>query len=113
MATARPLRPCAYPGCPTRVLNGRCERHTPRKDTWTTLYGREWPRTRLSFLTRHPRCALCPKLALIADHYPRGIRRLIRDRDPHPNADWNLRPLCHSCHGKETARREPAGWAQR
>lgn len=110
-----PLRPCASPGCTTRVPNGRCEKHrryaTQRQDNWTALYGTNWPRIRFDYLSRHPVCVLCGHLATIADHYPLGIRKLLRNHHPDPHADDNLRPLCQPCHAKETGIREPGGWA--
>lgn len=116
MPTA-PLRPCTSPGCPQRVTGGRCERHKrlagQQRATWTELYGREWPRVRLEFLTRHPVCQLCRRLAHIADHYPRGIKALRAQGVTDPHADHRLRPLCWSCHAKETAARQPGGWNNR
>lgn len=112
-----PLRPCTAPGCPTPVPGGRCERHSRlagrQRDRWTFLYGRDWPRRRLEYLAAHPRCALCNRLATIADHWPKGIRLLRKIGVTDPHADNRLRPLCHSCHSRETGRREPGGWNRR
>lgn len=112
-----PLRPCASPGCPTRVAGGRCATHrryaTMQRTTWTELYGPDWPDIRLDYLTRHPRCALCQRQAAIPDHYPVGIRRLRERGITNPHHDRYLRPLCWSCHSKHTARTTPAGWNAR
>lgn len=117
MGNLRPLRPCTSPGCPVRVETGRCERHRRlagrQRDTWTHLYGREWPRVRLDYLTRHPRCALCTRMATVADHHPKGIRLLRKIGVSDPHADHRLRPLCAPCHSQETGRREPGGWNRR
>lgn len=116
MPTA-PLRHCATPGCPNPVAAGRCERckaRRPKRTGWSQLYGPDWPRIRLDYLERHPRCALCPRQATIPDHYPAGIRRLREMGIINPHHDRYLRPLCASCHSKVTGRREPGGWnAQR
>jgi 5-methylcytosine-specific restriction protein A len=112
-----PLRPCTAPGCPQRTPAGRCSRHAKlagrQRDTWTHLYGREWPRTRLEYLSRHPACALCPRMASVADHYPAGIRTLRARGVVNPHADHRLRPLCNVCHNRETSKRQPGGWNAR
>lgn len=105
---------CTAPGCTTPVTDGRCPRHDRlagrQRDRWTSLYGTDWPRIRLDYLRRNPRCALCGQFATVADHHPRGIRLLRKQGNPEPHADRHLRPLCSSCHSKETGRREPGGW---
>lgn len=112
-----PLRPCTSPGCPNRTPGGRCARHAKlagqQRDHWTALYGRDWPRRRLEFLAANPHCQLCPRQAAVADHYPRGIRLLRKQNHPDPHADRHLRPLCQSCHSRETGRREPGGFNAR
>jgi 5-methylcytosine-specific restriction protein A len=117
LVTAHPRKPCTSPGCPNRVLEGRCETHSRharrQRDNWTSLYGTAWPAIRLDYLRRHPRCVLCARLATVADHHPRGIRLLIKQRNPDPHADRHLRALCAPCHSQETGRREPGGWNAR
>jgi 5-methylcytosine-specific restriction enzyme A len=117
MVTATPRKPCTSPGCPTRVLSGRCDTHrryaTRQRDTWTSLYGTAWPRIRADFLRRNPHCALCGRLSTTADHHPRGIRLLIKQKNPDPHADRHLRPLCQSCHSQETGKYQPGGWNAR
>lgn len=112
-----PLRPCTAPGCPTRVPAGRCQRHSKlagrQRDHWAHLYGRDWPRRRLEYLSEHPACVLCGRMATVADHWPKGIRLLRKIGVSDPHADKWLRPLCHSCHSRETGRREPGGWNAR
>ncbi len=112
-----PLRPCTAPGCHERVAGGRCQRHARlagrQRDTWTHLYGREWPRLRLEYLAAHPWCRLCARMATVADHHPKGIRLLRKAGVPDPHAEHRLRALCHDCHSRETARREPGGWNAR
>lgn len=117
MTTTRPMKPCTSPGCPTRVYGGRCSRHQRlagrQRDRWTSVYGTDWPRIRLDYLSRYPRCVLCPALATIADHHPRGIRLLIKQNNQDLHADRHLRPLCASCHSKTTGLKEPGGWNRR
>lgn len=113
MPTA-PLRPCTTPGCPVPTAAGRCEQHArlagQQRTGWRALYGSEWPRIRLDYLSRNPFCVLCQRMATIADHYPRGIRLLRKQHNPEPHADRHLRALCINCHAQETARREPGGF---
>jgi 5-methylcytosine-specific restriction protein A len=115
----RPMRRCTTPGCPRASPDGgRCEPcakrrgavTNQRRDGWVALYGPAWPRVRLDYLTRHPVCALCPRLAAVPDHYPLGIRALRAMGVTDPHSDRRLRPLCKGCHDKETARHEPGGW---
>jgi 5-methylcytosine-specific restriction protein A len=51
----------------------------------------------------------CGKPSEHADHHPRSKRELIAAGldDNHPAYG---RGLCHSCHSKETAKHQPAGW---
>lgn len=115
----RPPRRCTTPGA-THVSDreGRCtacrnrQRRTlnHRRESYTAMYGPEWPARRLDYLTRNPVCQLCPRLAEVADHHPRGIRLLRKHAVPDPHLDRYLRPLCKQCHDRETARREPGGW---
>lgn len=113
------MKPCVTPGCRGRVTGGRCaaciaRRNHPaarRQTTWTRLYGAEWPARRLDYLIRHPRCELCRQMATVPDHHPRGIRLLRKLGVSDPHDDKYLRPLCERCHGIETAKHHPGGWA--
>lgn len=117
MMPTPPLRPCTVPGCPKRVTAGRCSVHAriagQQRTGWRELYGSDWPRIRLDYLSRNPVCVLCGQLAGVADHYPRGIRLLRKQQNPEPHADRHLRALCASCHSKETIVREPGGFTTR
>lgn len=113
-----PLAPCTSPGCPARVRGGgRCDthkrHHRGQRVTWTDLYGPDWPDRRLDYLEQHPQCALCPRMARVADHYPVGIKRLRERGVASPHHDRYLRPLCWPCHSQQTGRREPGGWNAR
>lgn len=113
----RPPAPCTTPGCPTRHRGkGRCDTcraRQPAREGWRTLYGGHWPAVRLDYLTRHPVCALCGHLADVADHHPVPLKQLIRARVVDPHADHRLRPLCASCHSRETWTRQPSAWQYR
>lgn len=108
------LRSCTAPGCPTPVAGGRCPKHAgyarKQRDTWTSLYGPEWPAIRLDYLARHPRCTLCPRQARIPDHYPVPLRRLLERGVGNPHHDRYLRPMCWSCHSKATGKSQPSGF---
>ncbi|MET1007379.1 MAG: hypothetical protein ABWX96_17650 [Propionibacteriaceae bacterium] len=100
------------------TVGGRCDthrRHAKRQSPgWHSLYGSDWPRIRLDYLERHPRCDLCPRMARTPDHYPVPLRRLLERGVTNPHHDRYLRPLCLSCHAKVTGHNQPGGWhAQR
>jgi len=115
--TILPRKPCTTPGCPTRVTDGACDQHRrlhrQQRTHWRALYGDDWPQIRLDYLCRHPACVLCGRMASVADHHPRGIRLLIKQRNQDPHADRHLRALCASCHSRETGRLQPGGWNAR
>ena len=114
----RSLKPCTAPGCPELVTSGRCANHRRQAErTRGTAaqrgYDHRWARRRAAYLRRHPLCRLCPAPATVADHYPVSRRDLVAQGVPDPDADHRLRPLCASCHGKETAAHQPGGWHAR
>ena len=56
----------------------------------------KWRRARKAFLSRHPVCAMCMKLASVVDH----VQPVTQG-----GAFWvetNWQPLCASCHSKKT-----------
>lgn len=109
----RPRRPCTTPGCPGRADTGRCEQCRARcaqDSAHERGYDHRWRIRALSYLIRHPRCTLCPRAAVIADHWPRSRRQLVAAGVDDPDADEHLRPLCDPCHRRETARHQPGGW---
>lgn len=116
----RPRTPCTVPGCPARAEQpGRCPVHAAQRTRTRRVetrqqYGGAWPARRRAFLTAHPYCALCGRLAEIADHWPRTRRQLLRDQVPDPDHERHLRPLCAPCHNRHTGLEQPGGWhAQR
>ena len=116
---ARPLRPCTTPGCPGRADTGRCphcrtgRQHNPRTKVETSAdrgYSATWRARRRDYLTTHPVCALCGRMATIPDHYPMPRRQLVAAQVADPDADEHLRPLCDNCHRRQTGLRQPGGW---
>lgn len=112
-------RPCLAPGCPEVVTTSglaRCPAHQRaferarfralRPKTTAQGYGGRWQRLRAAYLRAFPDCAWCGAEATEVDH-------VVSLRDGGGN-DWqNLRPLCHRCHSRRTARDQPGGFAQR
>jgi len=76
-------------------------------------YDARWQRIRRRFLRANPICALCPNPSQVPDHYPRSRRELLEQGVTDPDEPQYLRPLCTSCHNKETAKHQPGGWAAR
>lgn len=114
----RAMRVCSVPGCPLLTTGGRCGPHRQQADQARGSrhqrgYGSYWDRRRTEFLRRNPTCRLCQATATVADHYPVGRRDLIGQGVRDPDTDDRLRPLCASCHGKETAQHQPGGWNAR
>lgn len=52
-------------------------------------------------------------MATVADHHPTSRRELLTQGVTDPDADHRLRPLCTTCHNRETARNQPGGWNAR
>jgi 5-methylcytosine-specific restriction endonuclease McrA len=109
----RPLQACTEPGCPARVLRGRCEAHTlaPRQEhARDNVAVRRWYRTarwirlrRAVLVDAAYQCQGCQavQVALEVDHIRRhgGDPVLFWDRS-------NLQTLCSTCHTKKTNRGE-------
>ncbi|WP_329013178.1 hypothetical protein OG271_03935 [Micromonospora rifamycinica] len=114
----RALKVCAAPGCPELVRTGRCATHATHAEQQRGTaaqrgYDHRWTRRRAAYLRDHPACRLCPAKATVADHHPASRRDLVAQGVADPDADHRLRPLCASCHGRETARHQPGGWNAR
>lgn len=106
---------CTEPGCPEIVEGGGgpCPEHArearrandakrPRRER---RYGETFERNRKRLLASRPLCALgCGRPATVADHHPRSRRELVAGGVGNPDALEHLRPLCISCHNRETAR---------
>lgn len=114
----RALRTCPVPGCPQLTSGGRCGTHRRQADQargsrQSRGYGSHWEAKRGDYLKRNRWCRLCQAKATVADHYPVSKRDLLAQGVTDPDADHRLRPLCASCHGKETAKHQPGGWNAR
>ena len=74
-------------------------------------YNREHEtRFRATVLQRDPICVLCRTApSTVADHYPTS-RRDLEQQGLDPNDPQYGRGLCNTCHGRETAKRQPGGW---
>lgn len=112
----KPRPPCSVPGCPELTTGGRCPVHAreaeeQRGTTTTKGYGTRWQRIRKRYLYAHPWCLLCSATATVADHFPLSRSQLVGRNVADPDAFEHLRPLCTSCHNKQTAKHQPGGWA--
>jgi 5-methylcytosine-specific restriction protein A len=83
----------------------------PRPTAAQRGYDARWRRIRRRFLEANPTCALCPAPSQVPDHYPRSRRKLLAEGIADPDRPQYLRPLCTSCHNRETAKNQPGGWA--
>jgi 5-methylcytosine-specific restriction protein A len=98
--------------CPTCAA--RTATRTPPRGTPTERgYDAKWRRIRAQYLKHHPVCCLCGAPSEVPDHWPLSRRQLLEAGDPHPDAWTHLRPLCRSCHSRETNRNQPGGWNKR
>lgn len=122
----RALRPCTAPGCPNLTKRGRCQgcqaqaeraRGTARQRGYDGRHERIF---RAGVLRRDPLCVCtdqghghgprCLRPSRVADHWPLSRRELVaRGLDPYDPAHG--RGLCSVCDPKQTARRQPGGWA--
>ena len=96
-------RPVVGP-CPT--CRARREQQAP-SFTYDTA---DWTKRRAAFLRANPFCCLCGAPSTVADHWPDSRRQLLRRGVTDPDSDHRLRPLCATCHGRETVRRQPGGF---
>lgn len=106
MSPSSPATICAYPGCNTLVISGRCARHRSieeRPSARERGYDAEWRKFSADYLRRYPICACRTHchgaLANQVDHVvPLAVA-------PHRKYDFsNLRPICKSCHAAKSAR---------
>ena len=104
----KPLRPCAYPGCPTLVESGRCEKHAAQASSaWTRdkerqrLYDRRWQKFRVAFLAEHPWCALCERVGI---YTPAAHVDHVHPHRGDVETFWKgpFQALCPSCHSRKT-----------
>lgn len=104
----KPLRPCAYPGCP-RLSGGRyCEEHrkteAKRYETYSRdpsvhrKYGRAWKRIRDSYTKEHPFCEQCFERGILVPVDEVHHKVPVSKGGTHERS--NLMSLCRSCHNK-------------
>lgn len=102
-----PLRPCAYPGCPTLVESGRCAVHKP-VTTWVRDMDRQrlynstrWRKFRITYLASHPFCIECLR---VGKYTPAEHVDHITPHRGDPVKFWQgpFQPMCASCHSRKT-----------
>ena len=89
-----------------------CKKYDPRDDvrptTKTRGYGRKWNTYRRWYLSQHPFCVRCGRLAHVVDHI-KAIRYGGSKTDPQ-----NHQSLCRECHAAksvtEEAEAKAKGW---
>ena len=101
-----PLKPCAYPGCPKTIREGRyCPAHKTiasreydRAHRNPKNYDHRWRIIRELYISKHPLCEQC----LLTDRLvPADVVHHILPVDRGgSHADDNLMSLCASCHAK-------------
>ncbi|MDR0531073.1 MAG: HNH endonuclease [Oscillospiraceae bacterium] len=108
----RALHPCAYPGCPATIREGRyCAAHKTtasreynqtRPADSNKLYGRRWHTIRDLYISKHPLCEQCLLDGkLVPADEVHHILPLDQGGD---HAGGNLQALCDSCHSAHHAR---------
>ena len=104
-----PLKPCAYPGCPNLIREGRyCPAHKTiasreydrnyRSPDHNKHYGYRWRKIRDLYYSKHPLCEECLKHGRLvpADE----IHHIVPVDQGGSHDDDNLVSLCQSCHTK-------------
>ena len=110
----KPMKPCAYPGCPNLTHTRYCDKHQKQADREYDRYQRDpehrsryhsgsWRQIRRMQLQRQPLCELCLKdnrytKATLVHH----VRPLAEGGT---NAPDNLMSLCGPCHSRLHAER--------
>lgn len=112
----KPAHPCAYPGCPELVRDGRyCPAHSRTsqaaydRDRGTAAqrgYGGRWQRLRAIVLRANPLCVdpyhRHPEQVVPATE----VDHIIPKRQGGTDSVDNLQSLCRECHNAKTARGE-------
>jgi 5-methylcytosine-specific restriction protein A len=109
-----PKTPCSHPGCGALSHGRFCAEHEAehravedarRGSAGRRGYGAAWRKVRKQVLNDEPLCREC----LAHDRVTAATDVDHIDGNPRNNARENLRPLCHSCHSKRTARDQGYG----
>jgi len=103
-----PKKPCAYPGCPATIREGRyCPAHKTiasreydkvHRRNHSKNYGTRWRKICELYVTKHPVCEHC----LEAGRYVPvdEVHHIVPIADGGTHDDDNLVSLCRSCHAK-------------
>ena len=101
--------PCAYPGCPELIRNGRfCEKHKTlagreynkyaRRADYKKTYGHKWTAIRDLYIQKHPLCERCLEQGFTV---PAALVHHIKPTaSGGGHEETNLMSLCASCHAK-------------
>ena len=102
-----PKKPCAYPGCPATIREGRyCPQHktiagreynkTQRSPDHYKIYGRRWRKIRDLYISQHPVCERCLEAGRYVPVDEVHHIRPVTEGGSHD--EDNLISLCRSCH---------------
>ena len=101
--------PCAYPGCPNVIREGRyCPDHKTvagraynkyqRSPDHNKIYGRNWRTIRNVYIAKHPLCEVCLKTGRLVP--VDEVHHIVPPENGGSHAEENLVSLCKSCHVK-------------
>ena len=98
---SKPKSACLHPGCPAKVVGGRCENHSRRRTprSGDSIYGcSQWRRLRVQILAETPWCSVvgCCSPGTDVDHV------VPISRGCNPFDVGNLQVLCKACHSRKT-----------
>ena len=102
----RAKHPCAYPGCPNTIREGRyCPAHKTiasreydKAHRNPKNYDHRWKLIRDCYVAKHPLCEHCLAAGrLVPVDLVHHIKPIEEGGD---HSDENLTSLCRSCHGK-------------
>ena len=104
---------CKRNGCAELTHEVYCEEHAEfrheadksRASAAKRGYDARWQRYRKYFLSKHPLCVECGRLATVVDHRipHKGDYELFWRTDLHQS-------MCEVCHNKKTASEDMGGW---
>jgi len=106
----KPLKPCAYPGCPALTDGRFCPAHAKqsaqeyeryRRDPETRRrYGSAWRRVRARYIAAHPLCEECLRAGRLTP--AREVHHVLPLSAGGTHDETNLMSLCSSCHSRIT-----------
>jgi len=103
----KPKHPCAYPGCPALIREGRyCDQHKSianreynqhqRNPDSNKVYGRRWHTIRDLYISKHPLCERCLQTGRLVS--AEEVHHIIPIDQGGTHDDENLMSLCKPCH---------------